>query len=150
MGLEWPSTGDNGGSSQCGTAVFPPGSPPTHKYTFGPSWSVRLLAAPRSVGPAVFPRAHRQPSTHLWSLLECAAHGRSSQCGTRGFPGLTANPHPHKLFSTQCERKLPHSHTYPWCQNANTNKSARAARPHKTTRAVKLKSTVDKQWRHTS
>ena len=92
------------------------------QHTFGPSWSVRFLAAPRSMGPAVFrahrqptstdlvppgvcgpwpllavwdPRfswAHRQPATQIWSLLECAAPGRSSQCGTRGFPGLTANP----------------------------------------------------------
>ena len=35
--------------------------------------------------------ASGQP-THSGSLLECAAPGRSSQCGTRGFPGLTANP----------------------------------------------------------
>ena len=34
----------------------------------------------------------RTESTIHWSLLECAAPGRSSQCGTRGFPGLTANP----------------------------------------------------------
>ena len=40
-----------------------------------------------------FSRAYRQPPTHFWSLLECAVHGRSSQCGTRGFLGLTANPH---------------------------------------------------------
>ena len=59
----------------------------------GPAfWSVRLLAAPRSMGPAVFSWAHRQPTTHIWSLLECAAPGRSSHSGTRGFPGLTANP----------------------------------------------------------
>ena len=98
--------------------------PVANPHTLGPSWSVRLLAAPRSVGPAVFlgsppthdtcwvppglcgswpllavwdPRfswAHRQPTTHAGSLLECAAPGRSSQCGTRGFPGLTANPQP--------------------------------------------------------
>ena len=41
------------------------------------------------VGPRVA-RAHSQPATHLWSLLQCAAPGRSSQ-GTRGFLGLTAN-----------------------------------------------------------
>ena len=98
-------------------AVWDPRFSRAHpQYTFGPSRSVRLLAAPRSVGPAVS-RAHRQPTTHIWSLLvcaapgrssqcgsqptvhiwsllECAAPGRSSQCGTRGFPGLTANPQP--------------------------------------------------------
>ena len=31
-------------------------------------------------------------ATHVWSLLECTAPDRSSQCGTRGFLGLTANP----------------------------------------------------------
>ena len=34
----------------------------------------------------------RNPQPRNWSLLECAAHDRSSQCGTRGFPGFTANP----------------------------------------------------------
>ena len=73
------------------------------QHTFGPSWSVRPMAAPRSVGPAVysglpptlttlwsllecaapwpllavwdprFARAHRQPPPLFWSLLECAA-----------------------------------------------------------------------------
>ena len=111
----------SGRSSQYGTRGFP-GLTSNPQYTFGPSWSVRLLAAPRSMGPAVFPgsppthnthlvppgvcgfwsllavwdprfsRAHRQPTIHIWSLLECAASGRSSQYGTRGFPGLTANP----------------------------------------------------------
>ena len=58
---------------------------------FGPSWSVRLLAAPHSVGPAVF--LGSPPTLNaIWSLLECAAPGRSSQCGTRGFLGFTANP----------------------------------------------------------
>ena len=104
-----------GRSSQCGTRGFP-GLTANPQHMLGPSWSVRLLAAPRSVGPAVFlgsppthntcwvppgvcgswpllavwdPRfswAHRQPTTHAGSLLECAAPGRSSQCGTRSFP----------------------------------------------------------------
>ena len=43
-----------------------------------------------------FSSGHRQHSTHAWSLLECAAPGRSSQCGTRGFPGPTCQP------ATQC------------------------------------------------
>ena len=104
------------------------------QHTSDPSWSVRLLAAPRSVGPSVFlgspptlnihlvppgvcgswpllavwdPRiswAHRLPVTHIWSLLECAAPGRSSQCGTNGFPGLTANPPPQISALTHRER----------------------------------------------
>ena len=49
------------------------------------SWSLLAVWDPR------FSWVHRQP-THAGSLLECAAPGRSSQCGTRGFPGLTANP----------------------------------------------------------
>ena len=58
----------------------------------GPSWSVRLPAAPRSVGPRFY-WAYRPTRNALWSLLQCAAPGRSSQAGTHGFPGLTANPH---------------------------------------------------------
>ena len=46
-----------------------------------------ILAAPHSMGPAVS-WAHRQP--HF--LLECAAFGCLSQCGTSGVPGFTANP----------------------------------------------------------
>ena len=30
--------------------------------------------------------------TPHWPLLQCAAPGRSSQCGTRSFPGLTRQP----------------------------------------------------------
>ena len=111
--------------------------PATH---FGPSWSVRHLAAPHSMGPAVFPGsppthnaylvppgvcgsrpllavwdprfswAHRQPTTRIWSLLECAAPGRSSQYGTRGFHGLTANPQ--RVFGPSWSVRLlaaPHS-----------------------------------------
>ena len=108
-------------SSPCGTRGFP-GLTAKPQHTLGPSWSVRLQAAPHRVGPAVFrgsppsrntllvppgvcgsrplltvwdPRfsgAHRQAATHSWSLLECAAPGHSSPCGTRGFPGLTAKP----------------------------------------------------------
>ena len=44
-----------------GTRGFP--GLTANRHTLGPSWSVRLLAAPRSVGPAVFV-AHRQPATH--------------------------------------------------------------------------------------
>ena len=37
------------------------------------------------------------------SLLKCAAPGRSSQCRTRGFPGLTANPqHTHLVPPGVC------------------------------------------------
>ena len=67
------------------------GLPPTHNTTLVPpgvcgAWPLLAVWDPR------FSRVHRQPSTQLWSLLECAAHGRSSQCGTRGFPWFTANP----------------------------------------------------------
>ena len=71
-------------------AVWDPRFSRAHRQTTTHIWS--LLAAPRSVGPAVFPGSPRNPQTHIWSLLECAAPGRSSQYGTRGFPGFTANP----------------------------------------------------------
>ena len=49
-----------------------------------------------------FSRAHRQRTTHTWSLLEYAAPGRSSQSRTRGFPRLTANPqHSNAVFSAR-------------------------------------------------
>ena len=69
------------------------GSPPTLNTLLVPpgvcgSWPLLTVWDPR------FSWAHRQPSTHIWSLLECAAPGRSSQYGTRAFPGLTANPQP--------------------------------------------------------
>ena len=137
-GLEGHGTVDSGGF---------PGLTANPQHTFGSSWSVRLLAAPHSVGPAVFlgsppptlntylvppgvcgpwplltvwdPRfswAHRQPSTHMWSLLECATPGRSSQCGTHGFPGLTANPHnthlvPPGVCGPYCEERPGAAHS---------------------------------------
>ena len=62
-----------GRSSQYGTRGFP-GLTVNPQHTFGPSWSVRLLAAPRSVGPAVFPGS---PPTHntncLNSRLNCCS-----------------------------------------------------------------------------
>ena len=61
------------------------------QHVVGPSWSVRRLAAPHSVGPAIFlgsPPTLNTPSV----LLECAAHGRSSQCGTRGFVFSPGSP----------------------------------------------------------
>ena len=106
------------------------------QHTFGPSWSVRLLAAPRSVGPAVysglpptltplwsplecaapwpllavwdprFTRAHRQPSPLFGPSWSVRLHGRSSQCGTRGLLGLTANP-PHIWSLLECAAPWP-------------------------------------------
>ena len=106
-------------SSQCGMRGVP-GITANLQHSFCPSWSERLLVAPHSVGPAVpgltaNPQRHTGPScsvcgswpllavwkppvfpaltaTHSWSLLEYAAPGRSSRCGTRGFPGSTAKP----------------------------------------------------------
>ena len=95
MGLEWHGTGDNGGFpglsanpkntfwsllecaapgrfSQCGTHGFP-GLTANPQRIFGPSWSVRLLAAPRSVGPAVFPGS---PPTHQGNLRRSASQQR--------------------------------------------------------------------------
>ena len=45
--------------------------------------------------------AHHQPATHSWSLLESAAPGRCSQCGTHRFPRLTANPQHTLYFSAR-------------------------------------------------
>ena len=144
---------------------------------FGPSWSVRRLAAPRSmVGPVVFPGSpptlnthlvppgvcgswpllavwdprfswtHREPSTHIWSLLECAAPGRSAQYGSAVFldSPRTLNTHlvppgvcgswPLRAIWTRGFLGSPRTstpggwvgakgncHSSPWCQNANTN-----------------------------
>ena len=68
-----------------------------------------------SVPPAVwdlpqFSWAHRQPATHTWPLLQCAALGRSAQCRTPGFPGLTVNPQ-HTLGSSCSVRHLPAPHS---------------------------------------
>ena len=73
-----------------GPAVFL-GSPPTHNTLLVPpgvygSWPLLAVWDPR------FSRAHRQPSTHFGPSWSVRRQGRSSQCGTRGFPGLTANP----------------------------------------------------------
>ena len=65
-----------GRSSQYGTRGFP-GLTANPQHTFGPSWSVRLLVAPRSMGPAVFLGSPPNLNTHLvppgvcgsWSLL---------------------------------------------------------------------------------
>ena len=73
-----------------GPAVFL-GSPPTlntHLVPPGVCGSWPLL----TVWDLRFSWAHRQPSTHIWSLLSVRLLARSSQDGTRGFPGLTANP----------------------------------------------------------
>ena len=59
------------------------------------AWSPPGVCGPRPLLTLWDPRfswAHRQPATHSWSLPECAAPGRSAQCGTHVFPGLTANP----------------------------------------------------------
>ena len=72
-----------------GPAVFL-GSPPTLTLWVPPG-VCGGMAAPRSVGPAVFLGSPPTLNTlgPSWSVRR---HGRSSQCGTRGFPGLTANP----------------------------------------------------------
>ena len=76
-----------GRSSQCGSCNnlgFPiPTTKMVHPGVCG-TWPLLTVKDPR------FSWVHRQPSTHLWSLLECAAHGRSSQCGTRGVDQTTS------------------------------------------------------------
>ena len=65
-GLEGHGTVDSGGF---------PGLTANQQHTFGPSWSVRLLAAPRSVGPR-FPRLTANPQHTLgpsWSVRLLAA-----------------------------------------------------------------------------
>ena len=63
-----------------------PGLTANPQHALGPSYSVRLLAAPRSAGPVV----SCQTVVHTWSLLECAAPGRSSQCGTAVYWACTS------------------------------------------------------------
>ena len=52
------------------------------QHTLGPSWVLRLLAAPRGAGPR-FSWAHRKPATHSWWPLLAV--------WDRGFLVLTAN-----------------------------------------------------------
>ena len=52
---------------------FSPGLTANPQRTFGPSWSVRLLAAPRSLGPAVFLGS---PPTHQRNLRRSASQQR--------------------------------------------------------------------------
>ena len=51
------------------------------------------------------------PTSYNGSLLECAAPGRASQCGTRGLLGLTANPH-HTFGPSWSVRHLGRSSQY--------------------------------------
>ena len=69
-----------------------PGLTANPQHTLDPSWSVRLLAAPRRVRSAVFLGSPPTCNTLLVPPAVCAAPGRSSPCKIRGFPGLTANP----------------------------------------------------------
>ena len=62
---------------------------PPTQNILGPSWSVRRHGRSQC-GTRGFPGLTANP--HTLSLLECTAHGRSSQCGTCGLLGLTANP----------------------------------------------------------
>ena len=68
--------------------------------------------------------------------------------GLAVFPGSPPTHNSHKFFTTQRERKLPLISLVPKCQHKHVG--THAARPYKTMKVVKLKSTVDKQWRHTS
>ena len=64
-----------GRSSQCGTCGFP-GLTTNPQRVFGPSWSVRLQAANRSMGPAVFLGSPPTLNTHFgpsWSVRLLAA-----------------------------------------------------------------------------
>ena len=53
---------------------------------------MRLLTAPR------FSWVHRQPSTHIWSLLECAAPAAPLSVGPAVFLGSPPTHHPKYLF----------------------------------------------------
>ena len=77
-----------------GPAVFL-GSPPTHnthlvppgvcglwRLHFGPSWSVRLLAAPHSMGPAVFLGSPPTLNTHLVPPGVCDSWPLLAVCGS--------------------------------------------------------------------
>ena len=58
--------------------------PWVHREPAARAWSLLECAAPgrSSHCGPAVLRVHREPATRAWSLLECAAPGRSSQCGT--------------------------------------------------------------------
>ena len=74
-----------------GPAVFP-GSPRNPQHIFGPSWSVRLLAAPRSMGPAVFLGSPRNPQHIFGPSRSVRLLAAPRSMGPAVFPGLTAKP----------------------------------------------------------
>ena len=94
----------------CGTwpllAVWDPRFSRAHRqpqHTFGPSWSVRLPAAPRSVGPAVFmgsPPTHSHKSAlthcedirHSMSSAKMPTQPQSTPRPTRDKPHHSTTP----------------------------------------------------------
>ena len=108
-----------GRSSQCGTLGFP-GITANPQHTSGPSWSVRLLAAPRSVGPADFLGSPPTRNTHLvppgvcgsrpllpvWDQRFSWAHRQPTT------PNICLNTS-RKTFVTQCPQpKCQHNHSH--------------------------------------
>ena len=53
------------------------------QYSFGPSWSVRQLAAPRSMGPAVFLGSPPTHSTLKTAPTNCESHLRHNDLDTK-------------------------------------------------------------------
>ena len=49
-----------------------------------------------------FSRFERSPATHFWSLLECTAPGRSSQCGDPRFSRAYRQPSTHFWSLLEC------------------------------------------------
>ena len=60
-----------------------PGLTANPQYSFGPSWSVRLMAAPRSVGPALFLGSPPTHSTLQTVPTNCESHLRHNDLDTK-------------------------------------------------------------------
>ena len=68
-----------------------------------------LTPAPGGWVGARFSWAHRQPTTHIWFPLECAAHGRSRSVGPAVFLGSPPTRSTHKPVTTYRERHMRHN-----------------------------------------
>ena len=110
-----------GRSSQCESRNYL-GFPITHNKD-GPSWSVRHLAAPRSVGPKVV--GSNNTFGPSWSVRRMAA---PRSMGPAVFPG---SPPTHNLHKLPQHSAKGNNHSNPWCQNASINQYVRAVNSHK-------------------
>ena len=97
-----------GRSSQYGTRGFP-GLTANPQHMFGPSWSVRHLAAPRSMGPAVFLGSPRNPQHTFGSSWSVRLLTAPRSMGPAVFLGSPPTHSTLKTVPTNCESHLRHN-----------------------------------------